>query len=127
VKEDISTLKQNIKIQFREIEESMKKQNIKINNMIMKLDNSFIIVKNNRIRRFHELIHFIKVFIIDSDLKHFEWKFHFNVSKSLKDCYVLRQQTKDIFDMHSKFTSDAQSQYNLFYEMKRLYRFDEHY
>jgi hypothetical protein len=60
-------------------------------------------------------------------LRQFEWKSHLSVSKHLKACYVLRQQTKEIFDMHSKLTSNAQNQYNFFYEKKRMYRFDAHY
>jgi hypothetical protein len=36
------------------------------------------------------------------------------VSKHLKEIYVLKQQTKNIFDFHSKLTFDAQSKCILF-------------
>jgi hypothetical protein len=65
-------MKQDIKIQFRAMKENMNKQNIKMNNMIMQLENSVFVVKNSRIRRLHESIHFIKVLVVDSDLRQFE-------------------------------------------------------
>jgi predicted nucleic acid-binding Zn-ribbon protein len=68
VRRDIAVFKQNVKNQFRAIEKSMNKHNDKMNNMNMKFRNNFIIINNDRIRRFHESIKIVKVFTIDSDL-----------------------------------------------------------
>ncbi len=114
VKRNIVVFKQNIKNQFRAIEKNINKHNDKMNNMNMKFRNNFVIINNDCIRRFHESIKIVKVFTIDFDLDKLKWKFHFNVSKHLKEIYVLKQQTKNIFDFHSKLTFDAQSKCILF-------------
>jgi hypothetical protein len=68
VRRDIAVFKQNVKSQFRAIGKSMNKHNDKMNNMNMKFRNNFIIINNDHICRFHELIKIVKILTIDFDL-----------------------------------------------------------
>ncbi len=72
MKKNIAALKQYVKNQFRVMKEITNKQNQRMNNMIMKLQNNFAMIKMNRIRRFHESINLIKILVIDFDFDKFE-------------------------------------------------------